>query len=371
MTDYEKICDFANLYRAYRRSRLGKRGKLTVAKFEANLLENLNLLSEELRSGTYRPQPYHVFYVHEPKTRLIMANAFRDKIVQHSLCDNVLEPALKRSLILENFAVQAGKGTHFALNRLRDDMRSYFFSRKAANDAERRSASLPPLPTHLGGYADGWALKADVSKYFYSVPHAPLKAQLRRRVADEKALRLIDMIIDTCDDPGIPMGNQTSQWFAIAFLSGLDHFVKERLRVKHYGRYMDDIYLIHDDKEYLRRCRMEIERYLEGLGLKLNQKTHIFPLRNGIDFCGFHSYVTDTGKIVRKVRKASKERAKRKMRGQKKKLDAGEIELSDAEKSYGSWRSHASHGNSYYLIRSADALFKNIFKESKRKWRNE
>ncbi|GHU95049.1 hypothetical protein FACS1894208_07190 [Clostridia bacterium] len=368
MTDFEKVCDFGNLYRAYRKSRLGKRSKDSVAKFEANLLEAVCGLSEMLTQKQYKLSPYHSFQVFEPKTRLVMANAFRDKVVQHSLCDNVIEPAFIRSFILDNYAVQVGKGTLFGLDKLAGFMRSYFFSRKAQTDAQRKTAGLPPLPTEQGGYADGWVLKCDVSKYFYSIPHGSLKAMTRRYFTDSDLLWLIDMIIDSTDDPGIPIGNQSSQWFAIAYLNGLDHFVKERLGIRYYGRYMDDFFLIHESKEYLKYCRAEIERFIGELGLTLNNKTNIFPLRNGIDFLGFHSYLTDTGKVVRKIRKASKERMKRKMKAQSRKVASGEIPLEKAEQSYQAWRNHASHGNSYSLIRKTDAKFNELFKEGKTQW---
>jgi hypothetical protein len=242
MTEFDKISDFGNLYKAYRKSRLGKRTKDSVAKFEANLLEAIQTLSEGLKDKTYRLSPYHSFMVYEPKKRIVMANAFKDKVVQHSLCDNVIEPILQKSFILDNYAVQVGKGTHFGLDRLAGFMRSYFFSHKAKEDANRKAAGLPPLPTEQGGYADGWVLKCDVGKYFYSIPHRQLKEMVRKHISDADVLWLIDMIIDSTDAPGIPIGNQTSQWFAIAYLSGLDHFIKERLHVKYYGRYMDDFF---------------------------------------------------------------------------------------------------------------------------------
>ena len=86
----------------------------------------------------------------------------------------------------------------------------------------------------------------------------------------------------------------------VMYLSGMDHFIKEKLGIRYYGRYMDDFYLIHEDKAYLQYCRGEIEQYVARLGLRMNKKTNIFPLRNGIDFLGFHTYLTESGKIIRK-----------------------------------------------------------------------
>lgn len=368
MTEFEKIYDFGNLYAGFLKARKGKRWKQSVAKFEANLLEAITLLSIMVQQKTYKPSPYFSFEVHEPKTRLVMTNSFKDKVVQHSLCDNVIEPAFLPAFIVDNYASQQGKGTHFGLDRLAGFMRSYYFERKHRTDAERRAAGLPPLPSSAGNYADGWVLKADISKYFYSIPHEPLKTLVRRYIQDPDVLWLVDMIINSTENPGIPIGNQSSQWFAVMYLNDMDHFIKEKLGIKRYGRYMDDFYLIHEDKAYLQYCRREIESYIAALGLKLNNKTNIFPLRNGIDFLGFHTYITESGKVVRKVRRESKCKEKRKLKKQRGLLDDGRMNLFQIEHSYSSWRGHALKGNSYHLVRDTDRIFKNLFKESEKTW---
>ena len=361
VSDFQRVYDFGNLYAAFLKARKGKRGKPSVAKFEANLLEALSLLSELLKNKTYTMSQYFVFKVYEPKERVVMTNAFKDKVVQHSLCDNVLEPAFSKSFIRDNYASQRGRGTHDGLYRLEEFMRSYYFSRKAQAERESREEGLPRLSP--AEYADGWVLKCDVSKYFYSIRHEPLKRMVRRFITDPDVLWLIDLIIDSTPDPGIPIGNQTSQWFAVMYLSGLDHFIKEKLKIKYYGRYMDDFFLIHEDKAYLQYCRKEIEKYVAGLGLSLNNKTNIFPLRNGIDFLGFHTYITDTGKVIRKVRRSSKSNEQKKLKKQRYLLDSGKITLKQVEQSCGSWRSHAEKGNCYHLIREMDELFINLFPE--------
>lgn len=113
MTDFEKIHSFESLYNAYRKARQGKRWKGAAAKFEVNLLEALNLLSAQIRTKRYTMSPYNTFEVYEPKRRVVMSNSYKDKVVQHSLCDNVLEPILTRSFIRDNYASQVGKGTHY------------------------------------------------------------------------------------------------------------------------------------------------------------------------------------------------------------------------------------------------------------------
>ncbi len=340
MREYEKIWNFESLYRAYRKARRGKRWKQAAAKFEVNLLEALNLLSAQLQSKTYRLSPYHSFYVYEPKKRLVMSNAYKDKVVQHALCDEVLEPSITPSFIKDNYASQVGKGTHYGLDRLEEFMRRYY----------RKNG------------VDGWVLKADVTKYFYSIHHDALKNVVRKYVHDPDCLWLIDMIIDSTEgNTGIPIGNQTSQLFALAYLSGMDHFIKEKLGIKFYGRYMDDVYLIHESKEYLQECRKKIEAFVAELGLTLNAKTNIYPLRNGLDFLGFHSYLTETGAVIRKVRRKSKNNMRRRLKKFRGLLDDGRITRDTVEQSYQSWRGHAEKGNCHHLIREMDRYHNNLF----------
>ena len=298
MTDFEKIHSFESLYNAYRKARQGKRWKGAAAKFEVNLLEALNLLSAQIRTKRYTMSPYNTFEVYEPKRRVVMSNSYKDKVVQHSLCDNVLEPILTRSFIRDNYASQVGKGTHYGLDRLQEFMRRFY----------RKNG------------IDGWILKGDISKYFYSIRHDVLKTLIREKITDPDVLWLIDLIIDSTEgNVGIPIGNQTSQLFALLYLDGLDHFVKEKLGIKYYGRYMDDFFLIHHDK-------------------------------------------TESGAVIRKVRRRSKNNMKRKLKKLAALHAAGRIEAKTVEQSYQSWRGHAEKGNSYHLIRRTDQYYNSLMK---------
>ena len=340
MTDFEKIHSFESLYNAYRKARQGKRWKGAAAKFEVNLLEALNLLSAQIRTKRYTMSPYNTFEVYEPKRRVVMSNSYKDKVVQHSLCDNVLEPILTRSFIRDNYASQVGKGTHYGLDRLQEFMRRFY----------RKNG------------IDGWILKGDISKYFYSIRHDVLKTLIREKITDPDVLWLVDLIIGSTEgNVGIPIGNQTSQLFALLYLDGLDHFVKEKLGIKYYGRYMDDFFLIHHDKAYLQECRKQIEAFVQARGLSLNAKTNIFPLKHGVDFLGFHTYLTESGAVIRKVRRRSKNNMKRKLKKLAALHAAGRIDAKTVEQSYQSWRGHAEKGNCYHLIRRTDHYYNRLF----------
>ncbi len=347
MQEYEKIYDFQNLYNAYKKARKGKKWKEAAVKFEVNLMEAILLLQRQLKTKTYTLSEYNVFKVYDPKERLVMSNSYKDKVVQHSICDNVLEPTLTKTFILDNYASQVGKGTDFGLNRLVCFMRYYYRQNKTA---------------------EGWVLKCDIRKYFYNIDHAKLKVMLRKHITCEDTLWLLDMIIDSTEgNIGIPIGNQSSQLFALFYLNGLDHFIKEKLGIKFYGRYMDDFYLIHNDKEFLKHCRKEITAYVAELGLELNDKTCISPLRNGIDFLGFHTYLTESGKVIKKLRQSSKVKMRRRLKKYKKLNEQHRLPIKRIECSYNSWKGHAKRGNCYHLIKQMDELYNNLFKKEEKK----
>ena len=241
MTDYEKIYDFQNLYKAHTVARRSKRTTREVIEFEMNLGENLTALSDSLKNRTYRMQDYYSFAIYDPKYRMIHALHYRDRVVQHCLCDEVLAPILDKKLIYDNSACRIGKGTHFAMERLSGFLREFY--RKHGTD--------------------GYFLKCDIRKFFDNIDHLVLKQKLSKVIEDERVLTLLYQIIDSFEvmpGKGLPLGNQTSQWFAIFYLDGFDRLIKEKMKIKYYSRYMDDCVLIYQDKKYLCYCLEQMKQ---------------------------------------------------------------------------------------------------------------
>ena len=324
---YHRVHNMNNLYVAFMASRKGKRYKKEVINFESSIGSNLFRLSRELSNKEYKPGSHYVFTVKEPKERVIMVPPFRDRVVHHCLCDNILEPIFERNYVNSNFANRRGKGTHAALSVLRSQMHKLHMSSSS-----------------------GYILKCDISKYFYSINHDVLKFKIRRLIKDKDVLWLTDKIIDsTPNNVGIPIGNLTSQLFANYYLSEMDHIIKEKLKIKHYVRYMDDFTLMYKDKEYLTYCKNYLTDYLKTIGLSFNQKTQVFPLKNGIDFLGFHTYITNTGKTIMRLRKQSIKKMKRKLKYFQRGYREGLLSLGDIRLSVASWVGHAKHGNTYNL----------------------
>lgn len=361
---YEEIYGFSNIKRAFYNSRHGKLNNPSANKFEINMLTECVQLSDELKDRHYSTGKSNKFTVYYPKERNIESCPFKDKIVQHSYCDNVLYPMVCNKFIYDNYASQFGKGIHFGLDRLQGHLRHYFFSNKAAAEKHRRENNLPFVPVEQGHYADGWILKCDIKKFFAHINHDLVKEKIHKLFDNADIEWLSNIIIDSVsidNGVGLPIGYQSSQLYALILLNDMDHLIKEKLHIKGYGRYVDDFYLIHKNKAYLQYCLKVITDYLTEYGLELNKKTQILPMKNGIDFLGFHTYLTDTGKVVCKLRKRSKENVKRKLKKFAKCYSEGTMTMRKIKDSYCSWRAHASYGNTYHLIRKMDNYYFELF----------
>lgn len=344
----EIICSFENLYKAAYICKRNVIWKDSVAGFMLNVLANCHTLNKELLNGTYKLSRYNVFLVHEKKTRIIVSTGMRDRVIQRSLCDNYLTKYLTRSFIYDSTACLPGKGTDMARNRLTCHLQRF----------------------HRKHGLNGWVLKVDIHDYFGSTPHSVAKAAVDKRVPDPWVRQHVHMIIDSFQhispDKGMGLGSQITQLVQLAVLDDIDHYIKEKLRIKGYVRYMDDFILIHEDKEHLKRCLADISRMLTDIGLELNEKkTGIQPISNGIHFLGFSFRLTKTGRVVKTIlhKKVSKE--KRKLRKLYKMVKAGKMDRKRMDECYNSWRAHAGKGHCHGLILKMDQFYKNLFKEER------
>ena len=322
---------FDSLMKAAIECAKGVRWKTSVAAWThpRNLAANCLKLLAELEAGTYRLSPYSVFKITYPQERTIRAPKFRDRVVQRAACDLGLYEDLTRGNIYDNGACQKGKGTTFTMDRLSCHLRRYW----------RKNGCT------------GWYLRLDIRKFFDSIPHDKLKAMVSRLVRNPEFVWLACEVIDSFDGDGIGLGSQLSQLLAIAYLSDIDHYVKEVLRLKHYIRYSDDIVIIHHDKTTLIYAWREIERRLGEHGLSLNPKSNIGRIEHGISFMKFRYHLVRNGKVVRILARSNITHARRRLKRLVRLCLLGKRRPSDAYASFMSWKSHAELGKSYNTIR--------------------
>lgn len=336
---FEKVTDFESIYMAYKKAKRGKGYNQSRLKFEMAALDGVLQIKHLLETKKFEVSPYNRFKIYEPKERVIEAGSFKDKIIQHNLCDNILLPELASEFIQTNVAGQIGKGTHYGLDCLKAHM---------------------ILAYNKYGH-DCWILKADISKYFYSIDHEILKDIVRYFVDDDDVWWLCEKFIDSTSGLGLPLGNQLAQVYAVLFLSGLDHFITGELGVKYYGRYMDDFYLIVEKKSYALYCLSAIREFVATLKLELNEKTQLIPFKNGIKYCGFHTYVTHDGKCIRKLTNEKKRDAKKRYRKMAKLVVKGKLNREDFDESYLAFKNHISHGNCVKFGYALDQMVNEIW----------
>lgn len=231
---YEKIAEIENLKLAFWKAYRFKRGVPEAELFRSSLDENLHSLRCDILNERVEVGDYHYFKIFDPKERLICAASFRERVLHHAVM-NVCDACFEQPLITDTYACRKGMGLHSCIERAKVYTRCY-----------------------------KWYLKLDVRKYFDSVDHDTLKYLLKRLFKDEQLLCLFDRIIDsyeTRSGRGIPIGNLTSQYFANYYLSGLDHLVKEEIKISGYVRYMDDFVLWSDSGNELKSAFERVSRF--------------------------------------------------------------------------------------------------------------
>jgi len=334
---YPQICDFGNLYTAYRAARRGKRDKAQVFNFEFDAESELVRLQDELVCKTYRPGEYTNFRLNDRKRRLISAAPFRDRVVHHALC-NLIEPIFERKFIDDSYANRVGKGTHRALDRAQQFARRYRY-----------------------------VLQGDIVQCFPSIDHAILRDMLARPVADDNALWLIDQILAggahvhtrqyvmqwfPGDDllainrpRGLPIGNLTSQFWANVYLNEMDQFIKRELQCAPFIRYVDDFLLFSDDKRELWAWKQRIAGFLCSLRLVMHpRKSTVYRTADGIPFLGWRIFPTH-----RRLKRENVRDFTRRFRKQVGAFRNGEMSFDDLTARTRSWIAHAEHGDTWHL----------------------
>lgn len=340
--NYETAVTFEHLLTAMHKSSNGVRWKASVQSYEVNTLRWAANTMEQLNKNIYHCKGFNTFKIHERgKLRIIQAVHISDRAVQKMINEYYLRPVIVPTLVYDNAASLPGKGTQFALDRLKKHLQRHY--RKHGRT--------------------GGILVMDFKNYFGSINHEMLIKQLKKFVKDEKMMKLIEQIINHCDgDTGIGLGSEIFQICAIFYPSIIDHYIKETLHIKGYGRYMDDSYLIHEDIDYLRKCLKEIRNQCSALGICVNDKrTRIYRLDESFPYLKKRIKLTETGKVVMRLQRENVMRERKRLRKQRKMLDCGEITFDMIKQSYQAWRSYAKKCDAQKIIYQMDSYFKELF----------
>lgn len=351
MATIDDVADANALYKAARLSMRGVAWKASVQRYEVNMLRNIRDSKKTLTAGESPVLGFHEFTINERgKTRHVKSVHIKERVVQRALCDEALVPDLQKGLEYDNCAGQKGKGIHFALRRLEAHLRRYY----------RRTGSN-----------EGYILLIDFKGYYDNIRHDKVYERLDRKVKDEGVKHLSRQLVEPFGDgKSLGIGSQISQILAIDYAADIDHLIKHDLGVKESARYMDDSYLLHEDKEYLKYCLGKICEKCDEYGIVINErKTQVVKLRKTFSFLKVRWTLTDTGKVIARLNKDTITRERRKLKRFRAMLDQGLITMKTIEEQYASWKGDKGKGkpgkritfHSYNTIKCMDQLYNELF----------
>ena len=305
-----------NLYKAYFEARKNKRFTKEQQKFEQNYEHQLQVLYEQIIAKTYKVAPCKAFVIEKPVYREVFAPQFIDRVVHHFVVQYISQE-VEKLLIQDCYSCRTGKGTLYGIERAKYQMRSV--TQNYAKDA--------------------YILKLDVSGYFMNMNTTLLYNQIQEFklvenlccssfekeilhfllqeiiftnpihqciVVGKKALWQYipknKSLFHSPPECGLPIGNYTSQIFGNVYLNAFDHWVKNDLGIKHYGRYVDDMYFMHTDNVFLKQCIPIITQKMKNYGMEIHPKKIYFQhYTKGIHFLGryikpYRTYVSSRTK---------------------------------------------------------------------------
>ena len=302
----------SDLYKAYYDARRHKRNKPYQRHFEANVDRNLRGLCEELYNRTYKPRPSTCFVVTEPKKREVFAAAFRDRIVHH-LYFNYTHEMFERTFIHDTYSCIKGRGTHYGVSRLEKhireesrnytvpcyvmkmDIRGYFMNINRLKLLDICIVTLNKMSCHKVSKHRGerWKDVVDMDFVRYLTHGISLLNPINDCYTFGKASDWDDLPHDkslyhTPEGCGLPIGNLTSQLFSNVYLNVLDQFMKRELKCRHYGRYVDDFYVVSANREWMFSIVPKIKCFLRvKLGLAFHDgKLKVTSIWHGAEFLG-------------------------------------------------------------------------------------
>ncbi len=321
----ERICSVYSLNRAFLKRKSCRMWKPSVMDYFLHMVRYNSILNKQLMCNSYKVKQCYHFHICDPKPREIEAPHLIDGIIQSSVNNNFLHEKLRPVFIPENSACQIGKGTDYAREVFKEQLRRFYRKYKR----------------------EGCILKIDLKSFFSSVDGDSLHALNLKYVEHPWVISMIEQWGVPEGKRGLGLGAETNQAESCLALHPIDTFIKTVLSCKYYVRYQDDIIIILRSKEEIERVKSRLITELERYKLKLNsKKTQVYKLGSWCPFLGFRFTITETGKVIMKVKIEGVRRERRKLSHQLKLL----IPSDEIEQSFRCWHGCASKGNNYHIL---------------------
>ncbi|MEA3448493.1 MAG: RNA-directed DNA polymerase [Bacteroidota bacterium] len=285
-----------NLHLAYKNARKNKRNTYNQIAFEINQEKNLYDLAQQVINRTYQPKSSIAFIVNKPVTREVFAADFSDRVIHHIIYNSIYKN-IDNYLIYDTYSCRKGKGTHFGINRVKHfllsatdnyqndayilklDIKSYFMNMQHKIIYEKINTILSKKfnPKVIDFETLDYLLKQTI---FINVKN---NCRIKGKKSEWKSLPHDKSLFNKPDGIGLPIGNLTSQVFGNIYLNKIDHYIKNELGIKYYGRYVDDMIFVHPRKEKLLSVINPINNKLKEIGMKIHpQKIYLQHYDKGV-----------------------------------------------------------------------------------------
>ena len=378
----ETITDLNVLYDAFEASMKGSSWKAEPQKFEHEWLSEITKLKHELEEKTYKTSPGSEFKLNERgKIRHIHGGRVRDRVVRHALCDEILAPSLKPYLIYNNGASQKDKGVDFARKQFERDLHNYWIEHRTNEgyvgfidfskfyDNIRHDKVMEMISPHIDSFST-WLLEEILNEFRVDVSY--MNDDEYSQCIEDKfdSVRYYDTVPDHMKtgkrfmDKSVDIGDQVSQDIGIFYPTPIDTYATVVRGHRRYGRYMDDSYIIHENREYIKETIEGITRQAEKLGIFINtKKTRIVKLSDTFKYLQIKYFLTETGKVVKRINPKALTRERRKLKAYARLLYKEEISYSAIEQAYKSWMGAYAPIMSKKQIRNIKKLYKELFRK--------
>lgn len=304
---------YYQLYLSYIDARKNKRNTQNQLAFELHLEQNLYKLTEQVYNKTYIPKPAIAFIVFKPVQREIFAADFSDRVIHHFIYRCIYQKYVDPFLIHDSYSCRTGKGTLYGIKRanhfiksctnnytkkayiLKLDISGYFMNMNHAVLFNKVIAFLNPKATYLGVQYNTLVYLLQQTIYTNVANNCRIKGSRN----NWQGLPPSKSLFNKSNGFGLPIGNLTSQIFGNIYLNDLDHFVKNTLKIKYYGRYVDDMIFVHENKNILNNCIPALQKHLYKINLVLHpKKIYLQPYNRGVLFLGhyikpYRSYISN------------------------------------------------------------------------------
>lgn len=340
-SDFDKVFGFEPLIKSFKKCSRNSRWKTSVKTFGSKLTVNCAKIAKELKCDSYKSSRFRNFTIFERgHIRNVQSLHISDMTVQGSFRDNCLNPIIRPYLIYDNGACLKEKGTHFALKRFTSQ-----------------------LKRHIDEYGtEGYIYFFDFKSYFKNIDRKLLDELISEVLIDRRMYKYYHRFSSEYSEEGLSLGSSVSQICAVFYPNKIDHFIKDQLRIKSYGRYMDDGYIICENLSRLKDIVSEFEKKCNKCGIILNKKKcKIVKIRNHFSFLKIRFYITESGKIIRRPNKKSNVIERRKLRKFRKLIEDGQLDFKDALLYFHSWLCSRSGVSSYKSDLGMIRYFNSVF----------